>query len=325
MNKINDISKAILEKLSQQGISVLPKTLKKYKHQGWMSGVFVADSNRGQLIIHSINPIKEHRLNRVWDKFYGLSKILNSHPNIPTSDILYAGLIGKKFVLVQSFIIGNRAGNRVLGKTIIYDKWKVRKKDILPDLLRVVADIHKINLKGFGWPVLDSDSLKGKYKNQKEFFEHYYPLWFREIQKADRRLSLKNHLQSSLTEFIKKTVDNVNYKGPAVLVHGDAINPGNILVQNKNRVALVDLEWSILADPAWEFCDLGWWKIIKEENLLSYFKAVGIKNNSDKVAFINRVKLYIPLWLLWGTYMHANDSNLDVYLALRKLLLEKTC
>ena len=324
MNNEDNIFKVILKNLSQQGISVLPKTFKKYKHQGWMSGVFIADSNRGRLIIHLINPVKEHRLNRVWDKFHGLSKILSSHSKIPTSNILYSRFLEKKFVLVQSFIAGNRAGNRVLKKNIIYDKWKVQKKDVLPDLLRVVADIHKINLKGFGWPVLDNNSLKGKYKTQKEFFEYYYPLWFREIQKADRRLSLKNHLQNYPTEFIKRTVKNINYKGPAVLVHGDAINPGNILVQNKNRVALIDFEWSILADPAWEFCVLGWWELTNEENLLSYFKAVGIKNHSDKVAFINRVKLYIPLWLLWGTYMHANDSNPDVYIALRKLFLEKT-
>jgi thiamine kinase-like enzyme len=107
------------------------------------------------------------------------------------------------------------------------------------------------------------------------------------------------------------------------LVHGDAINPSNILVQDKNKIKLLDWEWSVAADPAWEFCDLGWWPLNNMQTMSDYFEASGIKTSLKQKEFLNRIKLYIPLWLLWGTYMHANDSKSDIYIALRKLLLKE--
>jgi thiamine kinase-like enzyme len=322
MKDNNDIFKVIFKNLSARGISVLPETLKKHKYQGWMSSVFTVESKRGLLIIHLVRPVKEHQRNKIWDKFKGLSKILSSHLEIPAAKILYSGLVCNLFVIVQFFIHGSRAGKRVLNETVISDKWYINKADTVPNILRALASIHKIKPRGFGWPVLRVYQLVGKYKNWKEFFQYNYPLWIKEIRKADRRLFLKNN-STSLNQVIRRTVDRMNYSGPAVLVHGDSINPSNILVSNKNRTVILDWEWSILADPAWEFCDLGWWDQIDIKRLSPYFKAVKIKNHAEKIDFINRIKLYIPLWLLWGTYMHANDSNPSIYIALRKLLLDK--
>lgn len=329
MKKINNYStssaifKIIFKNLSKRGIFVLPETLKNYQHQGWMSQVFVVESNMGPLIIHLIIPVKEHHLHKVWDKFYGLSKILSSRPDIPTPKILYSKLIGKTFVLTQAFMSGTRAGKRVLRGTVISDKWETSKKNVLPKILATLAKIHKIHLKGFGWPILRGSSLKGRYATWKNFFEFNSPLWLKELHQADRRLSLKNTLSTSLDKFIKETIARIDYSGPAVLVHGDAINPGNLLVRGKNKLTLVDWEWSILADPAWEFCDLGWWRLIDMKTLVTYFKTSNIKKDSEKKDFLNRINSYIPLWLLWGTYMHANDSDPAVYIALRKLLLER--
>jgi thiamine kinase-like enzyme len=318
-----NIFKVIFKNLSKKGIFILTETLKSYKHQGWMSKVFVVESNHGPLIIHLVNLVREHHLNKVWDKFYGLSKILSSHQNIPTPHILYTELIGKTFVLTQNFSFGIRAGKRILKEDVISDKWEVNKKNILPNILQILAGIHKIQFTGFGWPVLSGSSLKGKYTTWKKFLEYSYPLWLKELHRTDRRLSLKNPLAVSLDKFIKETVEHIDYLGPAVLVHGDAINPGNLLICDKRKLMLVDWEWSIFADPAWEFCDLGWWKLIDINTLSIYFKISNIRKKSEKIDFINRINLYIPLWLLWGAYMHAHDSKPDVYIALRKLLLKR--
>ncbi|OGI26199.1 MAG: hypothetical protein A3J76_01255 [Candidatus Moranbacteria bacterium RBG_13_45_13] len=323
MKAVNDIFKVVFRNLSKQGICALPQTLKKHTHQGWMSSVYTVESNKGKLIIHLIKPVKEHQKNRIWNKFYGLSRILSSQPGIPTPKILYSGLVGKTFVLAQFFVSGNRAGRRILKRTIISDKWEASKKDIMPNIFHALAGIHKIHLEGFGWPILRNKQLKGKHKNWKSFFEHNYPFWLKKIHEADRRLSLRPTKIKLLDEFTKQTVIKIDYAGPAVLVHGDSINPSNILVHGKNKITLLDWEWSILADPAWEFCDLGWWKISDEKKLAPYFKARNIKKQSDKADFINRINLYIPLWLLWGTYMHADDLKPDIYIALRKLLLSR--
>jgi len=319
----SDIFKVIFKNLSKKGIFVLDETLKIHKYQGWMSNVFVAKSNKGLLIIHLINPVKEHQLHKVWDKFFGLSKILFSHPEIPTPHILYSELIGETFVLAQSFVSGTRAGKRVLRDAVISDKWKTQKENILPNILAALASIHKIHLKGFGWPILRGSLLRGKYATWKECIEYNYPLWIKEIHQTDRKLSLKSPSMASLEKFIKVSVEHIDYTGPAVLVHGDAINPSNILISDKNNLTLLDWEWSILADPAWEFCDLGWQKLIDITTLSPYFRSAQIRKHSEKIAFLNRINLYVPLWLLWGTYMHAHDSNPDIYIALRKLLLRK--
>lgn len=319
-----DIFQIIFKNLSKKGIFVLAETLKNHKYQGWMSDVFLVESNKGLLIIHLISPVKEHQLNRVWDKFCGLSKMLPLYPNIPAPHILYSGLIGKTFVLTQNFVFGARAGKRVLKGTVISDRWQAKKGNILPNVLAALADIHKIHLEGFGWPILRGSSLKGKYTTWKSFFEYNYPLWLKELHRVDRRLSLGSSLAVLLDKFIKETMKRIDYSGPSVLVHGDAINPSNILIRSKNRITLVDWEWSILADPAWEFCNLGWWKLTNMKTLEPYFKASNVRKNSEKIDFLNRINLYVPLWLLWGTYMHGHDSKLDVYIALRKLLLEKT-
>jgi thiamine kinase-like enzyme len=318
-----NIFKVIFKNLSMRGIFVLAETLRNHKHQGWMSRVFVVESNQGPLIIHLVNLVKEHRLNKVWDKFHGLSKILSLHKNIPTPNILYSKLIGKTFVLTQNFSSGIRAGKRIIKGDIISDKWEINKKNVLPIILHALANIHKIRPKGFGWPILHSSLLKGKYFTWKKFLEYNYMLWLKELHRADRRLALENPLAVSLDKFIKETVERIDYSGPSVLVHGDAINPGNLLIRNKNKLTLVDWEWSIFADPAWEFCDLGWWKLTDIKTLSPYFKSSSIRKNSEKIDFLNRVNLYVPLWLLWGAYMHAHDSKPDVYIALRKLLLKR--
>jgi thiamine kinase-like enzyme len=298
----------------------LAETLSKYKYQGWMSTVFVVKSNKGPLIIHAVNPVKEHLRNKVWNKFYGLSKILSSHPEIPTPKILYSKLVGKTSVLVQNFSSGSRAGKRVLIDGIISDKWSRGKKEILPYILLNLAKIHKINFRGFGWPLLCGHSLRGGYLTWKNFFESNYPTWIKKIYESDSKSSIKDPRIKMLDKFIKETIDKINYSGPSVLVHGDSINPSNILIGNKNKITLLDWEWSIAADPAWEFCDLGWWKSINIRTLEPYFKASRIRKKSEKIDFLNRIRLYIPLWLLWGAYMHSNDSEPTVYISLRKLL-----
>lgn len=317
------IFKTLFKNLSKKGVFVLAETLKSYKHQGWMSDVFIIESDRGALIIHLIEPIKEHQLNKVWDKFHGLSKILPLRPLISAPHILYSGLIGKTFVLAQDFMPGTRAGKRVLRGTIISDTWRAEKENVLPNILCTLASVHQIRFKKFGWPALHGSLLEGKHTTWKNFFESNYPLWLEELHRADQRLSLGNSSVIPLGKFIRETVRQTDYAGPSVLVHGDAINPSNILVRDKNKVTIVDWEWSILADPAWEFCDLGWKKLTNTKTLEPYFKASGMKKKSDKADFLNRIELYTPLWLLWGTYMHANDSDPDIYIALRKLLLKK--
>ncbi|MDA2922640.1 hypothetical protein MYX07_05260 [Patescibacteria group bacterium AH-259-L07] len=316
------ISDSVLRELKSRGITLAMSTLTKHKHQGLMSTVFTVQSNKGELIVHISKLVEEHRRNKVWEKFSGLAKLIKLHPEIPTAPILCAYHDDGIFVLVQKMLDGDPAGERILKKGVFIDEWHA-DKILVRQVLKALAAVHAIQLEKFGWPVVSPHgALKGLYRTFKEFFEKESPLWIETIVESNKKFSKNLSLSHSLKTFIQRTILDITYNGPSVLVHGDAINPSNVLV-NKGRISLLDWEWSIAADPAWEFCDLGWWPFLDRESLIPYFEASHMANESEKEKFLQRIQLYIPLWLLWGTYMHAKDSDLKIYNALRDLLILK--
>lgn len=309
----------VLEELKSKNIIIDLGTIKAHEHQGWMSSVFIVQSNIGPLIIHSANMVEEHKRNKVWEKFFGLSTLLASRHEIPTPAFHYTGLVHGKLILVQDFFDGTPAGKRILNGETISDEWSVPRAAIVKKILVALTAIHKVHLKNFGWPVLDGELLGGKFKTWQDFLAIESPNWIRIIIETDQKLKLSP--SKNLETFIMKTLDQVDYSGPSVLVHGDAINPSNILINKDHEVTILDWEWSIAGDPAWEFCDLGWWPLLNTSSMAAYFKAARIESEKETENFLRRVRLYIPLWLLWGTYMHANDVTPNVYMALRKLLI----
>jgi len=309
----------LVKRLKQKGIIISAETFKKYKYQGWMSQVFIVSSSLGPLIIHVANLVDEHKRNKVWEKFSGLAEIFKRRSKIPTGKIFYVGMIKDNFVLVQNYLVGVPAGKRILKNNKFFDIWQVDKYKNIKKILKALAIIHKIKLKEFGWPTIKGDSLAGSYKSWEKFFQKEASRWIREILETDRRILVKPKIKD-LRKGIQKIIAQIDYNGPAVLVHGDAINPSNILVNNGKGIFLLDWEWSIGADPAWEFCDLGWWDFINKKDLLAYFNALGMRKIKEQEYFLKRIKLYRPLWLLWGTQMHARDKDLSVYLGLHRLL-----
>jgi hypothetical protein len=182
----------IFNDLKKKDILVLPRTLEKYKHQGWMSTVYTVKTNKGKLIIHLVKLVKEHKINQIWDKFSGLATIFSFHKEIPAPRILYSRLSGEVFILVQEFFEGRPAGKRVLRETIISDKWSSNRYLIIPEVLRLLANVHKVHLNGFGWPIIQNSLLIGKHDTWKNFFDANIFIWLEEIGRADRRLSLDN-------------------------------------------------------------------------------------------------------------------------------------
>jgi len=312
---------SIFENLKSRNIFVDTKTIQPFKHQGWMSSVFIAESNIGKLVIHSANLVNEHKRNLVWEKFKGLAPLLDLHQEIPTSNFCYIVVHEGNLILAQKFINGIPCGKRILKQGVISDQWTYDQIEIVKKVLNILADTHNITLKGFGWPILNDEQLNGKYKTWQGFLATESVRWVETINQTDQKLGSKpiKGLEKSINILVKQ----INYAGPAVLAHGDAINPSNILLKDNKEIALIDWEWSIAADPAWEFCDLGWWELVNRKKLSQYFETAKIVDEQEITNFLNRIKLYIPLWLLWGTHMHAEDISSEVYQALRLLLIQK--
>ncbi len=299
----------VFDILNQRGIHVAGKTLQRHTHQGWMSSIFKVDSSAGPLVIHITDLVEEHHKNKVWEKFSGLARISADHQEISAPAIYFSGLIDNKFVLVQRFLDGTPAGRRTLHQGVIADEWSVDRAVIIKKILVALTNVHAITLHGFGWPLPSGETVQGSYPTWKDSLMKESPRWLESIRGADERLQC--HSIDGLADLIKSIINRIDYARPSVLVHGDAINPGNILVAKDGSIALLDWEWSIAADPAWEFCDLGWWPIVDSD-----------KNDLDS-EMVARARLYVPLWLLWGVHMHARDINPEVYLALRKLLINR--
>ena len=151
------------------------------------------------------------------------------------------------------------------------------------------------------------------------------PFWLKSIIYGDARLGKAEELKTSYVKIatLARTVAaHIVYAGPPVLIHGDAINPSNVLVRGNKVTGLLDWEWSMIGDPAWEFCDCGWWPLLDEKSLRPYLKEAGFTGTQAK-NFLKRARTYRLLWILWGAHMHAKEKRVALYRALRKMLTEE--
>lgn len=304
----------LVELLAKQSIIISPKSLKICEHQGFMSTGYVANSNLGRILVQVTQPNDEHLETETWNKYNSISKILSARPWINGSMILYSGLHGQKFVTVQKFLVGVPAGKRLITGEEVIDNWDYMH--VRHHLLQELGYIHQISFDHFGWRVTDCEvSSSKKFYTWKDFLSSESFRWLNRIETAEPQVSRQ------LRKFILEQVEGVSYDGPAVLVHGDAANPGNILVC-RSKIALIDWEFCISADPAWEFCDIGWRPYRSIHGLKPYFDVRMIEPR-ERVDFLRRVESYEAIWLTWNTSMHARDQDLTLYKTFRLALLEK--
>lgn len=92
----------------------------------------------------------------------------------------------------------------------------------------------------------------------------------------------------------------------SVLVHGDLINPSNILVKNDQVTGIIDWECALAGDPAWDFC------FNNKYELKTYFKCRGFTKDEEN-DFRERMKLYEPLYLAWVLYVLEDDPESRAY------------
>lgn len=313
-----EVLERVCEALRAQNFRMDNNSLRLHEHQGWMSTVYTASSEMGRLVIHVSPLISEHLHNRVWEKFGGLREIFDAHPEIQTPRIVCVKRVKNFLLLVQVFVLGKRAGFRQLERGKCIDKWDIEPLFIRPRVLLELSKVHSIPIPKFGWPHTDRDPLRGTHDRWRDFLGESSRRWLGTIESIE-----EDSFVSRLRAFVNNIMLGIEYEGGAVLVHGDSINPGNIIVDEENKVTLLDWEWAIAADPAWEFCDIGWHETLRVGDLETYFKERQVNDRNMQRAFIRRALHYIPLWLLWGMHMHAEDSDNRIYTALKFLLEEE--
>lgn len=312
---MNTILRNIVVKLQNRNISITAESVEKHRYQGFMSTVYTADSSRGKIVIHVADLVEPHVRDKVWEKFEGLASLLASHPEIPTPKFLYSDYADGKLILVQEFSEGERAGMRTLHDSGISDEWHADQDKVFPAIIEVMAKVHAVEMEGFGWPNIHKE-FSGPYSTWDAFLTKETSRWIGAIR------AIESEFADSLEVLVRKSFRHISYGGTAVLVHGDASNLSNILVR-PHGMMILDWEWAIAADPAWEFAGLGWKSAVEKGLLAPYFVARGLDSEAQ-AGFLARISLYEPFWLLWATHVHASKGGNRQFYELLKVLLVKS-
>ncbi len=289
----NDFHKIFL-RLKKEGVFVNPETLRRHHVQGFLSNVYVVDSNKGKLVLH-INKIHpEQRRQNAWEKVWAVGKLLDNYPRIPSAHVFLSGTLGReKYFIVQEFLAGKIAGQRVIRGKVFVDEWSERSKKSEMSIERTIARINTIPMQGGGWLVKRGGSITGKYRSWNEFLEREVPMWLRRIRVVEGNAKLS----SGISQYFEANKSKMKIK-KSVLLHADIMNPGNILLHHGRVSGFVDWEWALAGDPAWEFA------FNSSYPLSTYFKSFPrVFTHDEKKDFRRRITLYGPLILTWYLYV----------------------
>jgi len=296
----------IQKKLSEINIQLDVSSLQKQKTKGFMSTIYSCSSNIGNLIIHLITPVAEQIRQKNYQKIYFVSKILEKYKEISTARVYCFGITPQKnYFTVQEFLPGKILGDRIIKKGTIINRYFKNGKKLLKSLEEELARLHLIKLSGYGFLQVKDNQIVGQYNSWREFLDKSSKKWLMNILKDEKDgLFKKDYTETkkSIENFLEKYNKYLFYKNKGVLIHGDMINPGNVLV-NKGKISgIIDFEWAAVGDPAWEFA-------YSSESLhyyFDFFKRRGKCINQDK--FLLKRKLYRVFWLLWGINVHARGG-----------------
>lgn len=307
IDKNKETTQYVIDRLAAMGWLSRPSGLKKHIHQGYMSHVYKLPSSSGNLIINIAKPTKQHILHKTWEKLQAISLLMREKTNLPVSEMILAERTKNNFFTVQLELPGKTAGKRSITGYVVVDKWFRNKKYLINEVQKIMAEIHKIRLAGFGWPVVKNGKLRGKHGTWPEFFREETEYWLKSLKQVEKRRNYARNLSDDTASYSKK-ISRLIPESPACLIHGDLANPSNLLVRNNEITGVLDWEWSIIGDPAWEFCDPGWEKNINDIGLEPYFRARNLKKE-ERARFLRNIVLFRPLWCLFETHVHADDED----------------
>jgi len=192
--------------------------------------------------------------------------------------------------------------------------YTIFRKFVEEKALRYLAHLHKICFRKFGIIKIKNKCITAEHKTWKEYLKNQSQLWITSICQSSNKLEkiFKRHeVQKKIRNILtNKRLFVCKY---ARLVHGDMLNPGNILIQNNKITGIIDFEWAITGDPAWEFA------FKKPRDLSAYYEEASIMGcKIPEKLFEEKIRLYHIFWLLWGIHVH-----IDGYKQVQQVLLNQ--
>jgi len=247
-------------------------------------------------------------------KKYLISEYLKKHPKVPTAEMFIYGEVDGVVYTVQKFIPGEIPREK---------KFEI---DHLKHLAKILAYLHSINVKGGGYLKYELDTIKGTHKDWYTFLRTFIFKCFNNIQGVLKNKSPLNpsnedykRMKNKLEVFFRKYkgyFESVNGR----LLHGD-LGKGNILMGDSKINALIDIDFPVAGDPAWEFALRDHFPKEFFTKYLTEMKILGVDIPEDEFRF--RIALYEPLMRLVITNSLISESK-DIEKTIKKLhLFEK--
>ncbi|TXH02865.1 MAG: aminoglycoside phosphotransferase family protein [Candidatus Moraniibacteriota bacterium] len=307
-NDVETILEDITRRLVALGELSHPHQLITHSHQGYNSRVYVLSSEKGELVIHLAKPFEHYFTDKIWEKLLAVSTFLCKETGLPISRIIFAEPREGYVVSAQEKLPGDIAGTvAIIDHHVIYT-WLQNKQILMPQVQRLLAEIHNLPIAGYGFPVEKNGAFVGTYTTWKEFLQERVQLWLNALRSGQGMRTLEENLYEEITAYAAQ-FDWASTTFQGSLIHGDLGNPSNILADQERVMGIIDWEFALVGDPAWEFCDEGWAATVEETRLDAYFQARSIDSKEDREAFLRQIILYRPLQCLMWLYVHRNDED----------------
>ncbi|MBY0110933.1 aminoglycoside phosphotransferase family protein [Patescibacteria group bacterium] len=303
-----------LSELDCLGITYDPASLHLYGTQGIMSEVYILTTSVGELVVHIKKITPEQRAFGMPDKLKIVSDATRAFPHLPLAEVLSCVDLSDHAVTIQHKLPGHAAGSIELRGNTTYMEWKEPVETVGPQVEAALAAIHaQVPTEGFG--VIESFAdgrIHARYQSWKEFLMTEAPLWADAIAQKSLVTNPEDDMRPLFAQLFDRLFPLITYTGPSSLVCTDYINPSNVLMSDGKLSGLIDWEWALLADPAWDFT------YCSPYSLTTYFSEQGITSKEAQDDFRMRIRVCEMFVLLMWAYGTSNDPRSSLFIACKE-------
>jgi len=311
---MNALIQTAFSELNRLGITYEPSSLHLYGTQGIMSEVYILTTSVGEVVLHVKKITPEQRVFGMPEKLKVVSDATRAFPHLPLAEVLSCVDLTEYAVTIQRKLPGHAAGSIELRGNTTYMEWKEPVEKVGPQVEAALAALHtQVPTKGFG--VIESfegGRIQARYSSWKEFLTTEAPRWAAAIAEQALRTDSRDDMRPLFAELFTRIFPLVTYNGPSSLVCTDYINPSNVLIHEGKLSGLIDWEWALLADPAWDFT------YYSPYALDTYFAARGITSKEAQDDFKVRTRVCEMFVLLMWAYGTSNDPHAPLFIACKE-------
>jgi aminoglycoside phosphotransferase (APT) family kinase protein len=277
-----------------------------------MSIMATATSTRGVLAIHyNPTPVPEQTRQHVAYKINAITAYLRKYAeDVPVQETIATHeFADSSYYIVQTYLPGNRLGQRTIEDGQIVETYLIEQANIPAvhaKVDRYTGRLHSLPMSGYGFLTANDTSVSGEEESWSNFLQNGSARWmevFKTTSTDSTFIDRVAHVENLLAQLFANHADILGLQ-QGYFVHGDIVNLSNVLVQDNEVTGIIDFEWSISGDPAWEFSHT------EVRPGASYYEVRGISSDAEKARFLRSVDFCTIFWSLWGAHVHApNDAH----------------